>query len=144
MLGILTMTPTGIGAETMSQDIETLLKAAIQTKVIEAFNTTPEMVEKMVRAAFEKKVGEQGMPSTGRYGEKEMPFIDWLVGEEIRKAASEAVRDYMTQHREAVKAKVVDAMQKGDYGGAIGEQFAKVMEQEWNWSFHIKTKGDEA
>lgn len=127
----------------MSQDIETLLKAAIQTKVIEAFNTTPAMVEKMIRAAFEKPVNEHGIPSTGRYGEKEMPFLDWLVGNEIRDAAREAVRDYMAQHREAVKAKVVDAMQRGDYGGAIGEQFAKVMEQEWNWSFHIKTKGDD-
>ncbi len=62
----------------MSDDIEKILRATIQTKVIEAFNTTPEVIEKLVEAAFTKEVDEYGQtPGRHVYGVK-MPWLDWL------------------------------------------------------------------
>lgn len=124
----------------MDQNIEAMLKTAIQTKVIEAFNTTPQMVEKLVQAAFSKEVSEHGGPRSDSYRAVNMPWIDWLVGEEIRNAAKEAVRDYIASHKDEIRSKVDEAMKRGDYGTKIGEQFAQIMEREWTWNFNINMK----
>jgi len=126
----------------MDQQIEALLKTTIQAKVIEAFNTTPEMVEKLIAAAFNKPVSENtGHPKTSHeYGVKEVSYLDWLVGHELRNAAREAVREYMVEHNAAVKAKVVAAIQAGEFGSKIGERVAEMMEQDWRWSFSIERK----
>lgn len=120
----------------MSQDIEAILRSTIQTKVIEAFNTTPDLVEKMVRAAFEKEVDQYGMRPE-RYGSEKMPWLEWLVGEEIRKAASEAIKSYVSQHQDEIRAKVSSAITNGDFGNKIGERIAEIMAEEYRWSFTI-------
>lgn len=125
----------------MSDDIEKLLRATIQTKVIEAFNTTPEVVEKMVEAAFHKEVDETGMPpGRNSWNSTKMPWIEWLVGQEIRNAAQAAVHEYMAENRKAVKAKVVAAIEAGDFGSQIGEKVAEMMAEDYRWSFQISPK----
>lgn len=123
----------------MSDDIQEILNSAIKTKVVEAFNQTPDMIEKLVRAAFEKEVDQYGTKPTG-YGAEKMPWIDWLVGDEIRNAAQEAVKDYMAEHKEAVQAKVKSAIENGDFGNQIGDTIARIMADEYRWSFSIGQK----
>jgi len=125
----------------MTTDIEAILRATIQAKVVEAFNTTPEMIDKLVQAAFAQEVDRFGMKPDRYLSDREkMPYMDWLVGEEIRKAAREAVQEYMAAHRDEVKAKVAKAIESGDFGNQIGAKVAEAMADEYRWSFQIERR----
>ncbi len=128
----------------MSDDIEALLKASIQTKVIEALNSTPDMIEKLVEAAFHKPVNEHGQKPTGYgRGSEEMPYMEWLVGNEIRNAARSIVREYVANHQETIRKKIHEAIEGGDFASPIIKFFDKSMQDEFRWTFDINvTKED--
>jgi len=117
-------------------DIEAILKATIQTKVIEAFNSTPEMVEKLVAAALSKEVDEHGQRPG--YNSQRMPYMEWLVGDEIRKAVCECIREYVAGHKNEISARVQAAMVSSDFVKPISETIAKVMSEEYRWNVELK------
>lgn len=123
----------------MGDDIEEMVRATIQTKVIEAFNTAPEVVEKMVQAAFMKEVDQHG-GRPDNWSRQKMPRIEWLVGEEIRNAAAAAVREHMQEQRELVAAQVKEAIDGGKAGEAFSEVIARLMEDEFRWTFSVDMK----
>lgn len=118
-------------------DIDAILKATIQTKVIEAFNSTPEMVEKLVQAALEKEVDEHGQKPSG-YGSQKMPYMEWLVGDEIRKAVCECVREYVASHKEDIVKRVQTTMQSSNFMQPISEVVAKVLSDDYRWTVDLK------
>jgi hypothetical protein len=123
-------------------DIEALLKATIQTKVIEAFNSTPEMVEKLVAAALSKEVNEHGQ-KPGGYGDKKMPYMEWLVGDEIRKAVCKCVHEYVQSHEEEIKERVQAAMVSSDFMKPVAEVMADVLSKSYNWTIDLKIAQDQ-
>ncbi len=127
----------------MSDDIEALLKASIQTKVIEALNSTPDMIEKLVEAAFHKPVNEQGLKPSG-FGRdsKEMPYMEWLIGNEIRNAARSIVREYVANHQETIRKKIHEAIEGGDFASPIIKFFDKSMQDEFRWTFDLNLVKD--
>ena len=118
------------------QNIEELIKATIQTKVIEAFNTVPEAIDKLVESALRKDVDKWGSKPSG-YGRDTMPFMEWLVGEEIRKAVQECVNEYIAEHKDSVKEKVRQSIAKADFGKSLSESVADVMSQSYNWRINL-------
>jgi len=120
----------------MATDIESILKTTIQVKIIEAFNEAPDVIEKLVKAALSKNVDSSGNPP--RYGGGE-PFLDYLVGNEIRQAVKVAVATYVADHKATIDQKVADALATGDYGTAIGKAISAIMAEEWRWNFVIHT-----
>lgn len=124
-------------------DIEAILKATIQTKVIEAFNQTPDMIEKLVQGALSKDVNENGQPpSSSRYNEETMPYMDWLVGNEIRMAVHEVVRDHVATNKVQIREKVENAIGMSDFARPLGETIAKVLSEDWRWSVDLKIEED--
>ncbi|MCP5007865.1 MAG: hypothetical protein GY941_28605 [Planctomycetes bacterium] len=123
----------------MSDDIEALLKASIQTKVIEALNSTPDMIEKLVEAAFHKPVNEHGeKPDRGGWGnETKMPYLEWLIGNEIRNAACSIVREYVADHQETIRKKIHEAIEGGDFASPIIKFFDKSMQDDFRWTFDM-------
>lgn len=125
----------------MSNDIESILKATIQVKVIEAFNQVPEMIDKLVEAAMSKEVNEHGgKPSS--YGDKKMPYMEWLVGEEIRKAITASVREYVSQHMKEISERVALSISKAEFGNALAGALTKILSDEWRWSVDLKVSED--
>lgn len=123
-------------------NIEELLKSTIQTKVIEAFNTTPEMVDKLVEAALSKEVDKHGDKPSG-YSRDKMPFMEWLVGEEIRKAVQKCVHEYVLEHEDTIKSKVKQSIAKADFGKSMADTVADVMSKSYNWKIDFKITPDE-
>ena len=120
-------------------DIEALLKTTIQMKVVEAFNQAPEMIDKLVEAAISKEVDEHGGKPSG-YGSKKLPYMEWLVGEEIRKAITSAVKEYVQQNKEAIDARVKKAMEDADLVTPITKMLSTVMTCEYNWNINLDVK----
>lgn len=119
----------------MTNDIETMLKTAIQMKVVEAFNSTPDMVEKLVEAALSKEVDQFG--GKPDYHSKKMPYMEFLVGQEIRKAVTESVAEYVKTHKEQITERVRVAMESSDFAKPVSEKVAQIMSENYNWTIAL-------
>ena len=126
----------------MSQEIEALIKTTIQTKNIEAFNTAPEAIEKMVQAALSKEVNQNGSEPRS-YSDQKMPWLDYAVGNEIRSATQECIRRYVGEHKDVLDQMVRKAIEKGDFAGPISKFFDQALTKDWNWTFEIKAEKEE-
>lgn len=122
-------------------DIEKLLKTTIQTKVVEAFNSTPEMIDKLVEAALSKEVNAHGGPPDKFQRNGNMPFMEWLVGEEIRHAVRRAVTVYVKEHQAEIDAKVAEAVRSAELAKPLGATLARILSEEYRW--HVDLKIDE-
>lgn len=122
-------------------DIEKLVKASIQTKIVEAFNETPGMIDKLVEAALNKEVDEHG--GKPGYGARErMPYLEYLVGNEIRLAAHRAVQEYVESRKDEIAQKVVHAMQSAEFGSSIAEAVSNVLQGAYRWNFELNLERD--
>lgn len=120
-------------------DIEALIKTTIQTKVIEAFNQAPEMVEKMIEAAFSKEVNQHGGKPDAWASDK-MPWLEWLVGEQIRRAAQDVMKEYIQSNKHLIEDKVKRAVVGADFGVQIGGALGQVLAQDYNWTVELKVE----
>lgn len=98
------------------QIIETHIKARIVAALEQDAGA---FIEKLVAAALSKPVNEYGFEP--KYSETKMPYIDWLVGSEIRAAAQHALQRMMIDRREEIEAAVVKAMPAHKIAQAIGQ-----------------------
>lgn len=118
------------------KEIEALVKATIQARIIEALNSTPEAVEKLVACALKKEVNESGGEPRS-YGEKKIPYLDWLVGEELRRATRAVISDYMAEHKDAIREKVHLALAATDFGAPLAARVAEVLGEDYNWTISL-------
>ena len=123
----------------MEASIEQMLKTTIQTKVVEAFNSTPEMIDKLIEAALSKEVNSHG-GKPDHYDRIKMPYLEWLVGQEIRNAARGAVQEYIKEHGDVIKAKVKDAVRRSDIGDELTKVFGEAMTRDYNWTVNLDIK----
>jgi hypothetical protein len=105
----------------MSTDdtIKNIITATIQTKVIEALNDTPEAVGKLIAAAINKPVDSV----TGRgdgYMSRAVPYIDWLIGQELRDAARLIVAEVIKNQQREMLTEMIKARLSSD---KIAESF---------------------
>ena len=118
-------------------EIEALLKATIQTKVIEAFNTAPDVVEKLVEAALSKEVNEHGGKPDG-FRDKKMPYMEWLVGNEIRNAVHACVKEYVEHNGDEIRARVKTAMESSEFIKPMADVIGDVLSKTYNWTVDLK------
>ena len=124
-------------------DIEDILKATIQVKVIEAFNSTPEMIEKLVCAALSKEVDQYGeKPRQLSFGTTTMPYMEWLVGFELRNAASECGKEYIASHKDEIAERVNKSMESGDFITPMANVISNVLSEEYRWNVELKIAKD--
>ena len=79
-----------------NKQLQDMIKTTIQAQVVMALNSVPEAIDALVKAALSKPVDEK-TGGIGGYGEK-VPYLDYIVGEQIRFAAREAVRKVLSEH----------------------------------------------
>ena len=122
-------------------DIAELIRASIQVKVVEAFNSTPELVEKLIAAALSKEVN----PNTGQvpgYHDKKVPYMEWLVGEEIRQAVRKCLHEYVEQHTEVIQDKVAAAIRGADFSETLAKTLGAVLTEAWRWNVDLRIQKD--
>ena len=113
----------------MSDNINEMVKGLIQTQVIQALNSAPEAIEKLVKAALSRPVDQSG--KFDGYGNK-MPYLDWLVGEEIRSAARNAVHTVLAERASEIEQVVRDALSAEDTAKAVTKAVVGAAEREWS------------
>lgn len=121
-----------------NHDIEKLVQASIQTKIIEAFNDTPEVIEMLVASALSKEVNEDGRRPDA-YGDKKMPYLEFLVGEQIRRCAQNVVKEYIETeaNREKIKSAVDHALKSTTFSAGITEAITEIMTKSYRWNIDL-------
>lgn len=93
----------------MNDEIQTLVQTTLQAQIIRAFKDAPEAIDVLVKSAIEQEVNEYG-GKPEYHSRQKMPYLTWLVGEEIRKVARAAVTEAIASREAEIKASVAVAI----------------------------------
>lgn len=113
---------------TTTPDITEIVKALIEAQVIQALNSAPDAIEKLVKAALSRPVDSSG--KFDGYGNK-MPYLDYMVGEEIRSAARNAIRTIMLEFQPRIEAEVRKGLTSETVVAAVTKSFVDAAAQDW-------------
>lgn len=125
----------------MSADnINEMIKGIIEAQVIQALNSAPEAIEKLVKAALSRPFDASG--KYDGYGNK-MPYLDYMVGEEIRRAATDAVRKVVADSADKIEAEVRKGLNSESIVASMTKSFTQAASENWriNVSFDKEPKG---
>lgn len=116
------------------QNIDVMVKTIIETQIIQSLNNAPEAIDKLVKAALSKPVDKGGNFEGDRhfssYGGT-TPYLDWMVGQEIRSAAEGAVRKVISESASVIEAKVREGLSSDTVVAALTKAFVSAAEQDW-------------
>ena len=102
-----------------AKEISELVKASIQIKIIEAFKSTPEMIDQLVASCLKSEVNEYGgKPS---YNDHKIPFLTFLAQDAIQDVAREAVREFVETMKPVIKNQVKEKVKAGDFVDALSK-----------------------
>lgn len=122
-----------------ADNIDALVKGIIETQVIQALNNAPDAIEKLVKAALSRPVDASG--KYDGYGNK-MPYLDYMVGEEIRSAATAAVRKVILESSQLIEDEVRKGLSSETIVAAVVNSFVKTAEQDWRIDVKFEAKKD--
>jgi hypothetical protein len=122
-----------------SKTVETTIKTLIETQIIQALNNAPEAVEKMVKAAMSEPVDPRSGKNDG-YSSHRVPYLEYMVGNEIRSAATEAARKVIQEKMPDIEAEVRKGLSSESLVAAVTKSLIGVAEQEWRIS--VKFEGE--
>lgn len=102
------MAETELSLKLAPADIERIIKTAIQAQVTAAMVANGDaLIGTFVTRILTEKVDSSGKPCT--YSGS-TPFIEWASATAIRQACSEAIREWLEEHKPTVKAAVKKAL----------------------------------
>jgi hypothetical protein len=89
--------------------INPIIQAHVNEAVIKALDGPQQIVTRAIANVLMTKVDSNGKHST--YGDAR-PWIDWVIGDCIQKAARGAVEEFLTENKDKIKAELVAQLSK--------------------------------
>jgi hypothetical protein len=112
------------------RQISELVKASIESKIIEAFRDTPQMIDELVKACLKQEVNEYGQKPNYHTREK-MPYLTWLARQAVQDVAADAVRKHVATMQPQIKEQVEAALSSGDVVDAFTKNIVAAASQDW-------------
>lgn len=119
--------------------LDTMVKTLIETQVIQALNSAPEAIEKMVKAALSEPVDPKN-GSRDSYSSNRVPYLEYMVGDEIRSAARSAVSKIIKEQTANIEAEVRKGLSAESIVAAITKSLVGTAEQDWRIT--VKFEGE--
>jgi len=111
--------------------IKAMIETALKTEIVKALNNAPDAIEKLVTAAISQQVDKHtGSSDRGYYGDK-VPYLDFLIGCEIRRAATEAVSEVFATKKEDIKARIKERFSSDDIVDSFASALVKTSQESW-------------
>lgn len=89
--------------------IEPIIQAEITRAIVDAMGPKQDVMQRAIASVLNMKVDSDGKPTT--YGNS-APWIDWVIGKEIRSAAQAAIQSHLAEHGETIKKQLAAELQK--------------------------------
>ena len=113
----------------MSIDIETIVKAGIQQEILKALQDSPEYIESLIKSALNQEVNKYGdKPS---YGEDKIPYLEYVVGAQLRSFAGKAVSTWLKENEDAIRAAIIERVSQSDIGESFADAVVGTIGNEW-------------
>ncbi len=118
--------------------VEAAVQAQVQKMIVESLEGVDGMVGRLVAGALQTPVKD---PS----GYREIPFIQKLCRETVQTATTNAMRAWMADHEDALRAEVERQLtaQKKEIATALVLSLAKSAASAYSFKVVIKERGDE-
>lgn len=124
-----------------NDELNVMVKTLIETQVIQALNSAPEAIEKMVKAAMSDSVD----PRTGTrdgYSSQRVPYLEFMLGNEIRSAAQTAARKVILEMMPNIEAEVRKGLSAESVVAAVTKSLIGTAEQEWRINVKFEAEPD--
>ncbi len=113
-------------------DVKAVIETTLKAEIVKALNAAPDAIEKLVNAAISAPVDKlTGSNDRGSWGEK-VPYLDFLIGDEIRRAARDAVQEVFAANIDMVKAAVKAKFSTDSIVDAFAIALVETGRKDWN------------
>jgi len=120
-------------------DVETTIKTLIETQIIQALSNAPlEAMEKLVKAALSKPVDDSG--NFNGYSNHKIPYIDYMVGQEIRAAAQEAARKVIRERMPEIESHVRAGLSSESIVAAVTNALVGAASEDWRITVNFEAE----
>jgi hypothetical protein len=121
--------------------MDSMIKTLIETQVIQALNSAPEAIEKMVKAAMSEAVDPRSGRNDG-YSSNRVPYLEYMLGEEIRSASQKAAKKVILEMMPNIEAEVRKGLSAESVVAAVTKSLIGTAEQEWRINVSFEAEKD--
>jgi hypothetical protein len=122
-------------------EISALVRASLESKIIEAFKSTPEMIDDLVKSCLSREVTEHGSPPT-YHDRTKMPYLSFLAQSAVQSVAREAVNEYVQTMAPAIKQQVKQKLSSGEMVDALTSCIMQATKNPYDVKIEFKTAAD--
>lgn len=128
----------------MTLDVKTLIETSLQAEIVKAFHEAPEAIDKLVMAALESPVDQWGGKPDKYSSRGTMPYLQWLVGDTIRRIARAAVIETIEKRESEIREAVQRAVSADAIVDGLMEKILGTLKQDYkiNVSFADEKEDD--
>lgn len=91
--------------------IEPIIQAQISKAIIEALGNGEQILQQAIASILSMQVDADGKPASSSYSHSNhKKWIDWAVGDSLRKAARAAIEEALTKHSEVLKKNIASQL----------------------------------
>lgn len=120
-------------------NIKDIVETTLKAEIVKALNAAPEAIEKLVKAALYYEVNERG-GEPSYHSQKRMPYLDYLVGDEIRMAARLAVQQVIEENKSLIHDAVKKCMSADDMVDSFAKHIIKSADEEWRININFEAE----
>ena len=120
-------------------NIKAIIETTLKAEIVKALNAAPDAIEKLITSAITAEVGDRSGSIRPDYHERKVPYLDYLIGDEIRRAARDAVHEVIAAQADAIKASIKSRFTVDD----VVDGFAKylIAQASHDWRVEVKFAG---
>ena len=123
-------------------EIQALVKATLEAKIIEAFKSTPEMIDQLVQACLSQEVNQHG-GKPDYYDKTKMPYLTYLAQSAVQDVARKAVIEYVETMTPVIRKNVQAKLSAGAMVDALTESIIAETKCGYNVEIKFVPKKDE-
>jgi len=121
--------------------VEGIIEKQIQTAIVSQLGNSGDFIAKAVSLALHTKVNEHGNVDRSSYCNNN-DFMEVMTGNAIRKAATNAMSEWLEINSAKVKAAVLKELKKPSRQSSIAKAFADAVESSLKCSWNMKCNID--
>ena len=116
--------------------VKPILEKQIQAAIMANIGDVDQLFEMVIKKALSVKVDRDG--NVSKYSsDNNYDFLEVLTGNAIRKAATEAIREYVNENQETLKNVLKKEMEKKSNQSKLIEAFVEAATRSFDYRYHF-------
>lgn len=118
-----------------------ILEKQIQTAIISQIGDSDKLIQSIVKLALQEKVDKKGNPNPRYNSDAKYDFLEVLTANSIRKAAKDALVDWLEENQEKIRNAVYNELDTPERQNSIAKAYADAIEKslkcDWSMACNI-------